>query len=45
VDLIGSRLSFFFGIGMNFYMEVAKLRAARALWADLMKAAGAKKVL
>jgi methylmalonyl-CoA mutase len=44
VDLIGSRLSFFFGIGMNFYMEVAKLRAARTLWAELMKAAGAKKV-
>lgn len=43
VDLIGSRLSFFFGIGMNFYMEVAKLRAARTLWAELMKEVGAKK--
>ena len=31
------RLSFFFAIGMNFYMEVAKLRAARLLWATLMK--------
>ncbi|HVU40861.1 MAG TPA: methylmalonyl-CoA mutase family protein, partial [Xanthobacteraceae bacterium] len=30
------RLSFFFGIGMNFFMEVAKLRAARVLWAKLM---------
>jgi methylmalonyl-CoA mutase len=29
----GPRLSFFFAIGMNFYMEVAKLRAARLLWA------------
>jgi methylmalonyl-CoA mutase N-terminal domain/subunit len=34
---IAKRLSFFFGMGMNFYMEVAKLRAARKLWADLMK--------
>src|SRR5208283_6129344 len=31
------RLFFFFGIGMNFFMEVAKLRAARVLWAKLMK--------
>jgi methylmalonyl-CoA mutase len=37
VDLIASRLSFFFAIGMNFYMEVAKLRAARKLWAELMR--------
>ena len=37
VDAIGSRLSFFFGIGMSFYMEVAKLRAARALWAEIMR--------
>ena len=44
VDLIGSRLSFFFGMGMSLYMEVAKLRAARTLWAELMKAQGAKKV-
>ena len=44
VDAIAPRLSFFFGIGMNFYMEVAKLRAARRLWAHLMKnKAGAKK--
>jgi methylmalonyl-CoA mutase len=37
VDDFASRLSFFFAIGMNFYMEVAKLRAARLLWATLMK--------
>ena len=38
VDDFAPRLSFFFGIGMNFFMEVAKLRAARLLWADLMQA-------
>jgi methylmalonyl-CoA mutase len=37
VDDFAPRLSFFFGIGMNFYMEIAKLRAARRLWAMLMK--------
>ena len=37
VDQIAPRFSFFFGIGMNFYMEVAKLRAARMLWAQLLK--------
>jgi len=37
VDDIAPRLSFFFGIGMNFYMEIAKLRAARRLWATLVK--------
>lgn len=36
VDAIAPRLSFFFGIGMNFYMEIAKLRAARTLWAKLV---------
>ncbi len=36
VDRFAPRLSFFFGIGMNFFMEVAKLRAARLLWAKLM---------
>eukprot|EP00297_Palpitomonas_bilix_P004174 CAMPEP_0113891614 /NCGR_PEP_ID=MMETSP0780_2-20120614/14871_1 /TAXON_ID=652834 /ORGANISM="Palpitomonas bilix" /LENGTH=738 /DNA_ID=CAMNT_0000881285 /DNA_START=27 /DNA_END=2243 /DNA_ORIENTATION=- /assembly_acc=CAM_ASM_000599 len=36
VDRIAPRLSFFFAIGMNFYMEIAKLRAARRLWAKLM---------
>ncbi|RHY86878.1 hypothetical protein DYB35_010522, partial [Aphanomyces astaci] len=37
VDLVAPRLSFFFAIGMNFYMEVAKLRAARKLWALLIQ--------
>eukprot|EP01064_Diplonema_japonicum_P021061 TRINITY_DN30608_c0_g1_i1.p1 TRINITY_DN30608_c0_g1~~TRINITY_DN30608_c0_g1_i1.p1 ORF type:complete len:726 (+),score=242.27 TRINITY_DN30608_c0_g1_i1:52-2229(+) len=37
VDQVAPRLSFFFAIGMNFYMEVAKLRAARTLWAQLVK--------
>lgn len=36
VDQFAPRLSFFFGIGMNFFLEVAKLRAARQLWAELM---------
>ncbi len=36
VDQFAPRLSFFFGIGMNFFMEIAKLRAARFLWAELM---------
>ncbi len=37
VDHFAPRLSFFFAIGMNFFMEIAKLRAARLLWATLMK--------
>ncbi|MBS94126.1 MAG: methylmalonyl-CoA mutase [Chromatiales bacterium] len=37
VDRFAPRLSFFFGIGMNFFMEAAKLRAARLLWAELME--------
>lgn len=36
VDDFAPRISFFFGIGMNFFMEIAKLRAARLLWAELM---------
>jgi methylmalonyl-CoA mutase len=36
VDAFAPRLSFFFAIGMNFFMEVAKLRAARLLWSTLM---------
>ncbi len=36
VDAFAPRLSFFFGIGMNFFMEIAKLRAARILWHELM---------
>ncbi|WP_454016920.1 methylmalonyl-CoA mutase [Azospirillum sp. Marseille-Q6669] len=37
VDKFAPRLSFFFSIGMNFFMEIAKLRAARLLWSTLMK--------
>ena len=36
VDSFAPRLSFFFAIGMNFFMEIAKLRAARLLWCELM---------
>jgi methylmalonyl-CoA mutase len=37
VDGFAPRLSFFFNVGMNFFMEIAKLRAARMLWAELMQ--------
>ncbi|NRG19448.1 methylmalonyl-CoA mutase [Rhizobiales bacterium] len=37
IDAFAPRLSFFWAIGMNFFMEVAKLRAARLIWAKLMK--------
>ena len=37
VDAFAPRLSFFWAIGMNFFMEIAKMRAARLLWAKLMK--------
>ena len=37
IDAFAPRLSFFWAIGMNFFMEVAKLRAARLLWAKIMK--------
>ncbi|PIO69487.1 B12 binding domain protein [Teladorsagia circumcincta] len=37
IDAFAPRLSFFWGIGMNFYMEIAKMRAARRLWANLLK--------
>ena len=43
VDEFAGRLSFFWAIGMNFYLEVAKMRAARLLWCRIMKAFGAKK--
>src|SRR5689334_9374685 len=43
VDDFAGRLSFFFAIGMNFFMEVAKLRAARLLWARIMKQFDPKK--
>ena len=42
VDKFAGRLSFFFAIGMNFFMEVAKLRAARLLWYRIMDDLGAK---
>ncbi len=42
LDAFAPRLSFFFGIGMNFFMEVAKLRAARVLWFRTMEGLGAK---
>ncbi|RVT88088.1 methylmalonyl-CoA mutase [Inhella crocodyli] len=42
VDAFAPRLSFFFAIGMNFYLEVAKLRAARLLWSRIMGDFGAK---
>ncbi|SCW53073.1 methylmalonyl-CoA mutase [Ancylobacter rudongensis] len=42
IDTFAPRLSFFWAIGMNFFMEVAKLRAARLIWAKLMKDLGAR---
>ncbi|HZU51361.1 MAG TPA: methylmalonyl-CoA mutase [Sphingomicrobium sp.] len=43
IDEFAGRLSFFFGIGMNLFMEVAKLRAARTLWHRIMSELGAEK--
>jgi methylmalonyl-CoA mutase len=42
VDGFAGRLSFFWAIGMNFYLEIAKMRAARLLWSRIMKGFGAK---
>jgi len=42
IDVFAPRLSFFFATGMNFFMEVAKLRAARTIWAQIMENFGAK---
>ncbi|QYO77170.1 methylmalonyl-CoA mutase [Devosia salina] len=42
IDRFAGRLSFFFGIGMNFFLEVSKLRAARQLWSEIMTGLGAK---
>ena len=42
LDAFAPRLSFFWGIGMNFFMEVAKMRAGRQLWHDVMSELGAK---
>ncbi|MFM9035010.1 MAG: methylmalonyl-CoA mutase [Mycobacterium sp.] len=41
IDTFAPRLSFFWGIGMNFFMEVAKLRAGRLLWSELVAGFGA----
>jgi methylmalonyl-CoA mutase len=43
VDDFAPRLSFFWAVGMNFYLEIAKMRAGRLLWTRIMKAAGASK--
>jgi len=43
VDDFAGRLSFFWAVGMNFYLEVAKMRAARLLWCRIMKGFNAKK--
>jgi len=43
IDEFAGRLSFFFGIGMNLFMEIAKLRAARTLWHRIMTDLGAQK--
>jgi methylmalonyl-CoA mutase len=42
VDAFAGRLSFFWAVGMNFYLEVAKMRAARLLWCRIMKGFNAK---
>ena len=42
IDDFAPRLSFFWGIGMNFFMEIAKMRAARALWHEVMDGLGAQ---
>jgi methylmalonyl-CoA mutase len=42
IDAFAPRLSFFWAVGMNFFMEVAKLRAARQLWAGIVKSFGPK---
>ena len=42
IDAFAGRLSFFFGIGMNFFLEVSKLRAARQLWSEIMTGLGAR---
>jgi methylmalonyl-CoA mutase len=42
IDALCSRLSFFFGVGTDFYVEIAKLRAARLIWSDLTAKSGAR---
>jgi methylmalonyl-CoA mutase len=43
IDAFAPRLSFFWAIGMNYFMEVAKMRAARLLWANLIKASSSRR--
>src|SRR5262249_62132378 len=43
IDTFAPRLSFFWAVGMNYFMEIAKMRAARLLWAKLIKAQFAPK--
>ncbi len=43
IDSFAGRLSFFWGIGMNFFMEIAKMRAGRQIWAEIMRDFGAQK--
>ena len=43
IDVFAPRLSFFWAIGMDFFMEIAKMRAARLLWAQFIQGLGAKK--
>ena len=42
VDAFAPRISFFFGVGMSYFMEVAKLRAARLMWAQILRSLGAE---
>ena len=42
IDAFAPRLSFFWAIGVNHFMEIAKMRAARMLWAKIVKSFGAK---
>jgi methylmalonyl-CoA mutase len=42
IDSFAPRLSFFWGVGMNYFMEIAKMRAARVLWASIVKSFGPK---
>ncbi len=42
IDAFAGRLSFFWAVGMNFYLEIAKMRAARLLWWKIMRGLGAK---
>ncbi len=42
IDAFAGRLSFFFGVGMNLFLEIAKLRAARTLWSTIMTELGAR---